>query len=85
MNQITHWLDNSNVYGSTDPVAASLRTFRDGLLRTEPCDNGKECLPFAAANLTCLGPSMRCALAGTVEAAYCDHLGQIKSDNINNN
>ena len=42
MNQITHWLDGSNVYGS-DPVRASaLRTFSGGLLKT----GAGELLPF---------------------------------------
>ena len=63
VNQITHWLDNSNVYGSTDAVARSLRTFKDGLLRTEPCENGQECLPFTGTD-NCRGPTMRCGLAG---------------------
>ena len=42
MNQITHWLDGSNVYGS-DPIrAGALRTFSGGLLKTSP----GELLPF---------------------------------------
>jgi len=36
INQITHWLDSSNVYGSDDEEAATLRLFRDGLLTTTP-------------------------------------------------
>ena len=63
MNQITHWLDNSNVYGSTDDVARNLRTLSGGLLKTEPCKNGRECLPFARME-NCRGPSKRCGLAG---------------------
>ena len=27
MNQITHWLDGSNIYGSSDEAAAQLRSF----------------------------------------------------------
>ncbi len=34
VNQITHWLDSSNVYGSDEEEAAALRTFRRGLLAT---------------------------------------------------
>ena len=33
INQITHYLDGSNVYGSTQDVADSLRTFSGGLLK----------------------------------------------------
>lgn len=36
MNQITHLLDHSNVYGSDAEEAASLRTFRGGLLKVTP-------------------------------------------------
>ena len=32
MNQITHWIDASNIYGSTDQEAKLLRTFDNGLL-----------------------------------------------------
>ena len=33
VNQITHWLDSSNVYGSTEEEMRQLRAFRDGKLR----------------------------------------------------
>ena len=32
MNQITHWIDASNIYGSTDKEATLLRTFTNGML-----------------------------------------------------
>ena len=63
LNQVTHWMDNSNVYGSRVEVANSLRTFKDGLMKTEPCENGEDCLPFAAKS-NCRGPSRKCGLAG---------------------
>ena len=63
INQITHWLDSSNVYGSSDAVARSLRTFSNGLLNTARCSDGTECLPYAENN-DCRGPTTRCALAG---------------------
>ena len=33
MNQITHWLDGSNIYGSSDKAAAQLRSFIGGKLK----------------------------------------------------
>ena len=39
MNQITHWLDASNVYGSTDNETKLLRHFINGLL-IESNENG---------------------------------------------
>ena len=33
MNQITHWLDGSNIYGSSDKSAAQLRSFVRGTLK----------------------------------------------------
>ena len=32
MNQITHWLDGSNIYGSHDEETSVLRSNKDGLL-----------------------------------------------------
>ena len=58
------------MYGSTEVVANNLRSRQDGLLRTEKCDNGLECLPFAE-NITCLGKSARCALAGKNGQVLC--------------
>ena len=34
MNQITHWLDGSNIYGSEHEEAENLREKRDGLLKS---------------------------------------------------
>jgi len=49
LNQITHWLDSSNIYGSSLEEQRGLRTFRGGRLQTErgpeepllPRDNGE--------------------------------------------
>ena len=36
MNQNTHYLDSSNVYGSNEETANQLRTFKGGLLKSTP-------------------------------------------------
>lgn len=48
-NTRTHWLDNSNIYGSLPDVAASLREFRYGKLKI----NAKQILPQRPNNGTC--------------------------------
>ena len=63
MNQITHWLDSSNVYGSGNSDARNLRSFRGGRLRSERGLNGAEMLPDNGEN-DCKGNSRRCFLAG---------------------
>ena len=59
INQITHYLDGSTVYGSTKNVADSLRVFSKGLLNTSGSDPLKGDLPF--------GPHMQ-FVAGDVRA-----------------
>ena len=63
MNQITHWLDSSNVYGSGDSDARKLRSFRGGKLRSGRNANGAEMLPDNS-NKDCKGRSKKCFLAG---------------------
>ncbi|CAB4063516.1 PXDN [Lepeophtheirus salmonis] len=60
MNQITHWLDSSNIYGSTEEELIALRTFRKGLLTLDP---ENENLPPNINNDECLDPN-NCFLAG---------------------
>ena len=45
VNQITHWLDASNVYGSQDAIANHLRSFSNGLMNVFIV-NGQEHLPI---------------------------------------
>ena len=64
INQITHWLDSSNVYGSTEEDKRKLRTFRNGLLRSHTDSNGEEFL-HQNRDAECIGgSSTKCFLAG---------------------
>lgn len=47
MNQATHFLDASQIYGSDDTKAKSLREMHGGLLRVN-VDNGKRFLPISS-------------------------------------
>ena len=66
LNQISHWLDASNIYGSDPSVQAQVRSFKDGLLDTIIGADGKEQLPLDPLN-TCKGRFGTCAFAGI----YC--------------
>ena len=50
VNQITHWLDNSNVYGSGGNDSIEVRRFNRGLLNAEVQLNGEELLPDSGEN-----------------------------------
>ena len=63
MNQITHWLDSSNVYGSGKDVSGKLRTFSGGRLLTEKGVNGESMLPDDGTN-SCRCKTRKCFLAG---------------------
>ncbi|KAL7641462.1 UNVERIFIED_CONTAM: hypothetical protein RMT77_007333 [Armadillidium vulgare] len=52
MNQITSYMDGSNVYGSTDKEAAALRAFQGGLLKVS-MHQGRELLPGNDTNVGC--------------------------------
>ncbi|ODM96552.1 Chorion peroxidase [Orchesella cincta] len=45
MNALTHWIDASNIYGSTDEQTRQLRLFQGGLLRFSELGDGKMLLP----------------------------------------
>ena len=50
MNQITHWLDCSNVYGSGGNDSIKVRSYSRGLLRVDVQATGMEMLPDAGEN-----------------------------------
>lgn len=65
VNEITAWIDGSNVYGSDQERADALRTFVDGQLKTSDGD----LLPFNDLGLANAGgPSPALFLAGDVRA-----------------
>jgi len=63
LNQISHWFDASNIYGSVPSVQAQVRSFKDGLLDTIIGADGKEQLPIDPLT-TCRGRFGTCAFAG---------------------
>ena len=55
VNQLTSFIDGSNVYGSDEERAEFLRTFENGLLKTTIGDNGEILLPFNTEGLPTAG------------------------------
>ncbi len=52
MNQITHWLDASNIYGSSDNEMQKLRQFTGGQLKvTRQSGSTRGILPSCAAQV----------------------------------
>lgn len=62
MNQITHYLDGSNIYGSSEEEAEEVRLFRGGLLK----EQGRNLLPPHHEAMECESrdEGMPCFLAG---------------------
>lgn len=63
LNRITHFIDGSGVYGSSDALAASLRTFSGGRLRSS-FPSGEELLPFTDSRDSCEPWAQACFQAG---------------------
>ena len=55
INQVTHWLDGSNLYGSSLEESNSLRTFGYGLLKIHEGSEGAETLPKDKSGSECAG------------------------------
>ena len=54
INQITHWLDSSNVYGSDAEEGERLRSHRSGLMKTSRASDGSVLLPIGIDVQLCL-------------------------------
>lgn len=67
MNQATHFLDGSQIYGTNSREAAALREKTGGLLKTSNLDD-EELLPLAA------NPAERCMVSG--DSATCFNAGE---------
>jgi len=48
MNQNTHWLDGSTIYGSDSTTMASLRSYKSGQLLTSTDSSGRQLLPVTS-------------------------------------
>ena len=62
VNDLTSYIDGSQIYGSSAKTAKKLRTFRNGLLKTSRGNN----LPLTTED--CMMGALRCYLAGDVRA-----------------
>lgn len=71
MNQITAFVDSSNVYGSDACEARMLRTFSGGLLNSSlhPVPGLKDLLPQTNSHPECKAPSGLCFEAGDMRAS----------------
>lgn len=70
INEITAWVDASNVYGSDKKRAASLRTFEDGLLKTTDAGPFGDLLPFNESGTQFMAGDIR---AGEQAGLTCMH------------
>jgi hypothetical protein len=68
LNTVTHWLDLSNIYGSSVHTAKKLRTFKNGLLKTSVNPvNGHSDLPLSSeASCEYMKMGQSCYMGGDV-------------------
>nr|UCR61005.1 peroxidase [Aphelinus asychis] len=67
MNQVSHFLDGSTIYGSTLAASSEIRAYEGGLLRANVI-NGNEYLPVAQAETISQCDSDNCYLTGDERA-----------------
>ena len=67
MNQVSHFLDGSTIYGSTLTKSSEIRAFQGGLLRVSTRNN-KDYLPIASDKPSSLCKSKNCYLSGDERA-----------------
>lgn len=89
MNQITAWIDSSNVYGSDLCEANDLRTFTGGRLNVtlHPVPGFKDLLPQTNHHPECKAPSGLCFEAGDLRASEqpalaCMHTIMMRQHNL---
>lgn len=73
MNQVSHYLDASTIYGSTLEKSRKLRSFQGGLLRVE-VRNGINYLPTADSEPAALCNDERCYMSGDFRVNFVPHL-----------
>lgn len=75
MNQVSHFLDGSTIYGSTLKKSRDLRTFEDGSLRVQ-VQNNHAYLPRGDAELTGSQCGENCYNSGKykIPLANCSHI-----------
>ncbi len=64
INQITHWLDSSNVYGSNPDEAVDLRSFVGGRMAVRSSRLGTDLLPDNPEDMDCRSQEGSCFRAG---------------------
>ncbi|CAG2116540.1 unnamed protein product, partial [Medioppia subpectinata] len=79
MNQVTGYIDGSNVYGSDICEANSLRTFQSGRLNSTKMVGLKDLLPQTATHIECKAPSGLCFMAGDMRASEQPSLASMSS------
>ena len=61
MNQITHWLDGSNIYGSNEGHSRDLRLGSRGMLKFQTAPDGGQLLPEDS------GTKVKCTKSGSAK------------------
>ncbi len=72
--QVTHWLDLSQVYGSSPSMARDLRTLRGGRLRVGSGPDG-QMLPDNPTETACKGTCFKAGVADRPKFRPCNSRG----------